>query len=501
MIYMVKLTGQNLIAGIPSSKGKQSYRSINPRTMKRSDIVFTDANREEIDSAFESAEHAFFKVKTGDIPDFLREVSNQILSLGDQLLEIADNETALGVHRLKNERTRTCDQLKKFADFIEDDGYKEIVIDKSYSDINPSKPDIRRMLIPIGPAVVFPASNFPFAFGVCGGDSASAWAAGCPVIVKAHPSHPVTSEIFGHAVNKAIEICEFPRGYFSLIHGKDASVSEELVVHPKAEAIGFTGSQGAGRAIFDLASSRPRPIPVFAEMGSINPIFIYNVKKDTAEQLANSITLGVGQFCTKPGVIFLNKKHIVLIDEVIQILRNIGSGILLNDSIKDNLTSKVLNSSKISSVDIRLGGCPLKDMVSFESTVMVTDMRTYLSNNVLHQEHFGPVALFVICEDGSDFLKIARYLEGQLTATIHVDISDSSCAMDLFNILTRKVGRLIINGVPTGVEVCEAMQHGGPYPATTAPHTTSVGMYAIKRFLRPISFQNVPEVLLPVELR
>ncbi len=498
---MIKLTGQNLIAGIPSSKGERSYQARDPRTLEESTLVFTDATSSEISKALDQAEQAFTIVQKDKIPDFLREVSNQILALGNQLLEVADSETALSRPRLISERTRTCDQLVKFADFIEDESFKEIVIERSDDTKSPAKPDIRRMLIPLGPVVVFPASNFPFAFGVCGGDSSSAWAAGCPVIVKAHPSHPATSELFGHAVNKAIDICDMPKGYFSLIHGKDVEVSKQLVTNPKVEAIGFTGSQSVGRAIFDLASARPKPIPVFAEMGCINPVFISTVLSDTAEQLANSITLGTGQFCTKPGVIFVKKDDVSLIDDVVRLLKKKEPGILLNETIKGNLDRVVSRSHAINSVDVRLGGHALKDKVSFENTVLVTDAGTYLEHEVLHKEHFGPVALFVVCDGESDFLKIAHTLEGQLTATIHVDTSNTESISELFHLLTRKVGRLIINGVPTGVEVCKAMHHGGPYPATTSLHTTSVGMYAIKRFLRPIAFQNIPKTLLPHELR
>lgn len=501
MISMIKLTGQNLIAGILSSKGERSYQARDPRTLEESTLVFTDATASEIAQALEEAKQASTQVQKDKIPAFLREVSNQILALGDQLLEVAESETALGSPRLISERTRTCDQLVKFADFIEDESFKEIVIERSDNTKSPPKPDIRRMLIPLGPVVVFPASNFPFAFGVCGGDSSSAWAAGCPVIVKAHPSHPATSELFGHAVNKAIDTCDMPKGYFSLIHGNDVKVSKQLVTHPEVEAIGFTGSQRVGRAIFDLASARPKPIPVFAEMGCINPVFISKVLSDTAEQLAGSISLGTGQFCTKPGVIFVKKNDVSLIDDVVQLLKKKEPGILLNETIQGNLDRVVSRSCSIQSVNVRLGGHAIKDKVSFENTVLVTDAKTYLENEVLHNEHFGPVALFVVCDDESDFLKIAHSLEGQLTATIHVDTSNTESISELFHLLTRKVGRLIINGVPTGVEVCKAMHHGGPYPATTSIHTTSVGMYAIKRFLRPIVFQNIPKTLLPHELR
>ena len=498
---MIPLTGHNLIAGKPSSNGKNSYQSTNPRTQEKNPVVFTDATHDEINEAVQKAEDAFENVPKEKISDFLKEVSRQILHLGDQLLEVADSETALGITRLIGERTRTCNQLDAFADFIQDTSYKEIVIEKADAKRTPPKPDIRRMLIPIGPVVVFPASNFPFAFGVCGGDTASAWAAGCPVIVKAHPSHPQTSELFAHAVNKAIDLCNFPKGYFSLIHGKHVEVSKELVLHPDVEAVGFTGSRRAGRAIFDLASHRERPIPVYAEMGSINPVFVLTINEDTAEQLANAITLGVGQFCTKPGVIFIKKETDSLIDQVVEKLQAKEPGVLLNENVKSNLINIVSKTKNIDTVEVLLGGHEIPHNLSFENTVFVTDSLTYQKNTVLHQEHFGPVALFVRCNGDDDLLNIAKNLEGQLTATIHVGSSEIKQAKPLVLELTKKVGRLIINGVPTGVEVCTAMNHGGPYPATTALHTTSVGMYAIKRFLRPLAFQNTPMELLPSELQ
>ncbi len=499
---MIKITGKNFIAGERSSKGNDLYASFNPKTLEETNVKFTDATKEEIENALNKAEEAFDNISKEKIPVFLKEISKQIMKLGDQLLETADIETSLGIPRLVNERKRTCNQLKAFADYIKKDGYLEISLDKKDSKRTPPKPDIRRMLIPIGPVVVFPASNFPFAFGVCGGDTTSALAAGCPVVVKAHPSHPMTSELFVYAVNKAIDTCDFPKGIFSMIHGKNVEVSKQLVLHPKAEAIGFTGSLSAGRAIYNLAASREKPIPVFAEMGSINPIFIWDIKDDTSEQIASSITLGTGQFCTKPGVIFVKEKESEkLINSVIEKIKEKNPGLLLNENIRENLLETVNKTKETNNVELLFGGCRIENKNAFENTVFVTNSKTFLNDKNIQKEHFGPVVIFVKCKDNNEFLEIAKNLEGQLTGTIHVKDKNIKEIKTLFSSLTKKVGRIIINGVPTGVEVCESMNHGGPYPATTSIHFTSVGMYAVKRFLRPIAFQNTPKKLLPEELK
>ncbi|MFO7677797.1 MAG: aldehyde dehydrogenase family protein [Thermoplasmatota archaeon] len=490
---MITITGKNIIAGIKSSKGNNSYHSINPKTFERSKITFTDANQHEIDKALEEAKLSFMNLQYKTIPLFLKEVSHQIMQLGDQLLEIANWETALGLKRLENERIRTCTQIEKFAEYIEQGNHWDISIDQ--------QSNIKSMNVPIGPILVFPASNFPFAFGVCGGDTVSAWAAGCPAIVKAHPSHPQTSELFAHGVNKAIEKQQMPKGFFSLLHGKNPNVSKKLVLHPRLEAIGFTGSFSVGNSLFQLATSRTKPIPVYAEMGSINPMFIVSYQNDTPEEIANSITIGSGQFCTKPGVIFVTEETIDIIGKIIEKIKKIKQGILLNENIKKRLATSVYETRQIKNVEVLVGGNEIPNQCSFDNTLLITDAKTYLKHNILHHEHFGPVALFVKCKHIEEFIEIAKTLEGQLTASIYTQDTEMNTVKPLFKELIHRVGRIIINGVPTGVKVCTAMTHGGPYPATTAPHTTSVGMKAIRRFLRPISFQNVPSKLLPEPLQ
>lgn len=487
---MKKITGNNYIACKKTSEGSKKYHSTNPKTLEKSKTSFTDATQKEINKAVEKAEKALKEIKQEKIPVFLKEISKEIQKLGDQLIEITDQETALGENRLKNERTRTCDQLNMFADFIEQKKHQEIIKENS-------TPDVRRMLIPIGPVAVFPASNFPFAFGILGGDTASALAAGCPVIVKAHPSHPKTSELFAQAAFKAIQKTNFPKGTFSMIHGKNTEVSKKLILHPKIQSIGFTGSLSAGRKIYNLAATREKPIPVYAEMGSINPIFITHINKNTAEQIADSITLGVGQFCTKPGLVFTTKKTESIIPEIVERIKNKKTGTLLNQNIKNNLVKKVEYTKKIQNLTVLTGGSEVKNKLCFQNTIILTDKKTYIKNKKLKEEHFGPVAIFVKCKDNTDFVEVAEKLDGQLTSTIHMKNKDIKENKVLFDTLINKVGRIIINSVPTGVKVCPAMHHGGPYPATTDIRSTSVGMYAVKRFLRPVCFQDVPTELLP----
>ncbi len=489
---MIKITGKNFIGSKKTSEGKNNYHSFNPKTQEKSKISFTDATKNEIDLSIKKAEECFQETRENPpkkIALYLRILSEEIMKIGDQLLDVARWETGLSLTRLKNERSRTCTQLEKFADYIETGHHLDISKETNV--------DIKSIKIPLGPVVVFPASNFPFAFGVCGGDTASAWAAGCPVVVKPNPVYPMTSELFAEAVIKTIKKTGFPEGFFSMLHGKDTSVSKNLVLHPKVEAVGFTGSLRAGRSIFDLAASRVKPIPVYAEMGSINPVFIVNSSGDTADELANSITLGMGQFCTKPGVIFLTDKNENIIEKVVKKLKSKNSDVLLDENLKKGLKKIVERTKKTENVELLTGGQEIKDKISFKNTVFVTDLKTYQENSNLHREHFGPVALFVKCDRFEDFFDVTNDLDGQLTCTIFMEKKDVEKVKPLFQKLSSKVGRIIINGVPTGVEVCRSMVHGGPYPATTDVRSTSVGMKAVDRFLRPVCFQNSFKELLP----
>jgi NADP-dependent aldehyde dehydrogenase len=361
---------------------------------------------------------------------------------------------------------------------------------------------------------VFGASNFPLAFGIVGGDTASAWAARCPVIAKSHPSHPQTSEMIAIAVEKAIEKANFPEGWFSLIQGEQIKTGQAIVKHPLTKAIGFTGSLAGGRAIYNSAAEREEPIPVYAEMGSINPIFlmpsVINQDEPDLENLAqilvDSITLGVGQFCTKPGVIFIPDNTAT--ERFIQIMKETmaekETGPLLNNRICGLLDKKIEPLRKEKGVDIKIGGHRSEDQIFFENTLLVTTADRFINNKILQTENFGPVSLLVKTESPNRYANLASHLEGQLTGSIFynpLDKQEIPQVTQLMEELQYHVGRIIFNGVPTGVEVCHAMQHGGPYPATTAPKTTSVGMTAIRRFLRPIAYQNVDDTHLPKELK
>lgn len=510
----MQLTGQNYIAGQTSAGSSETFTSVNPRTKANGDVAFHNATSSEIDRAVEAAVEAFKVTRTypaTKIADFLDECAAQIEALGDDLLNTADMETGLGLPRLTGERGRTTGQLRAFANLLREGSYVHAIIDSALPDRQPApRPSIRRMLFPIGPVAVFSASNFPFAFAVAGGDTASAFAAGCPVVVKAHPGHPATSEMFAHALSEAVKSQDFPAGFFSMIQGNTIEVGQQLVKHDGIEAVGFTGSLRGGRAIFDTASQRPRPIPVFAEMGSINPVVItpnaVSTRSDTlSDGLVGSVTLGTGQFCTNPGLILMidNTDTQAFIQAVTEKMQAAPTGVLLNGAIESGLERAVNQTREKSSVAVLTGGEAVadSDYFCYRNTVMQTTASAVRKDDSLQIEHFGPVTLFVLCDDMDDLSETVTSLEGNLTTTIHAEESDVEHIGDLLHLLREKAGRVIWNGFPTGVEVVYSMQHGGPYPATTAPATTSVGMTAIQRFMRPIAFQNVPDVLLPNALK
>jgi NADP-dependent aldehyde dehydrogenase len=507
------ITGSNIIAGQPSREGDQTFTSFDPRTKQPGDVRFFNATIREIDRAVTAAAAAFeitrhYPART--LAAFLNRVADEIETQREELVRTADLETALGVSRLQGELNRTTGQLRAFGDLLLEGSYVEAIIDTARPDRQPApRPDIRRMLFPIGPVAVFSASNFPFAFAVTGGDSASAWAAGCPVIVKGHPGHPATSELFAGAVNRAIQAAEFPPGFFSLLQGETVESGQTLVQHPDLAAVAFTGSHRAGRAIFDTAAHRPRPIPVYAEMGSVNPVVILPgaiaARRDTlAEQLVASVTLVAGQFCTNPGLIFVQSgaETQVFIDRVSALMKQREPGVLLNAKIESGLAQAVEQTRHHPAVTVLTGGQAVDNgCYCYANTVMQTTSAAFRADPALQNEHFGPVTLFVICESLADMELTLGVLHGTLTATIHAADDEIEPAGRIAGLLREKAGRLLWNGFPTGVEVVHAMQHGGPYPATTAPTTTSVGMTAIKRFLRPVAFQNMPDVLLPDALK
>jgi NADP-dependent aldehyde dehydrogenase len=427
--------------------------------------------------------------------------------LGDALLERASLETALSHDRLKGERTRTTNQLRLFAGLVRSGEWKDIRIDVALPDRQPGRrPDLRRTMIPIGPVGVWAASNFPLAFSVAGGDTASALAAGCPVIVKAHPGHPGTSELAARAIERAIKSSGVPAEVFSLLQGVSPDVSLDLVRHPKLAVGAFTGSLAAGRALFDAAAARPVPIPFFAEMGSTNPTFLLQDAlaergMAIADGLFQSVTLGVGQFCTCPGVVLaVESPELAAFAEVLRVkFRQAKAGAMLTASIERSYRRAAEHLSALGSVATfrsASGAVCAGEPILFE-----TSASSFLNKAALQHEVFGPATVLVRCSSVAVMEDVARRLDGSLTATIHGTQKDLEGNRALITTLMRKAGRIVLNGFPTGVEVCASMQHGGPYPATSDPRFTSVGTAAIQRFARPICFQDFPPDFLPKELR
>lgn len=472
-----------------------------------------NATAGEIDRAARAARAAYDSARqfpASQLAQLLEAVALEIESLGEKLLETGDRETGLGIARLTGERDRTTGQLRMFADLIREGSTVEAVIDTARPDRKPaSRPDIRKMLFPIGPVAVFPAGNFPFAFGPAGGDTASAFAAGCTVVVKAHPGYPATSDLFARAVDGAVRARGFPPGFFSLLQGDRAEVGRALVEHPDVAAVGFTGSLAAGRAIFDAAAARPHPIPVYAEMGSVNPVIllpgaIAERGKHIAEELAASVMMGGGQFCTNPGLVFVvdGPETEAFLRAFIEAMEKRPPCVLLSARIGEGLARAVSATLSKPSVERLAGaGLPGGPRGPFPPTVMRTTSSSFRDDPGLQDEHFGPVTLVVVCGSLDDLLHTLPSLHGTLTATVHATAAEQGTARVLLSALREKAGRLIWNGYPTGVEVVPAMHHGGPYPATTAPWSTSVGTAAIRRFLRPVAFQNVPQALLPEALQ
>lgn len=511
--HTLDIQGKNSIAGEYSAERVGDVTSVNPATKEKGSINFPEATPAEIDRAVKAAQDAFKITRTysaSKLAAFLEIVADEIEALGDVLLTTTDMETGLGLTRLTGERGRTTGQLRKFGALLREGSYVDAIIDTPDPLRQPApKPDIRRMNVPLGPVAVFSASNFPYAFSVAGGDTASAFAAGCPVVVKAHPGHPATSELVAHAINKAIEKSGFPAGFFSLMQGAGIDVGQELVKHPGITAVGFTGSLRGGRALFDTAAQRPIPIPVYAEMGSVNPVVVMpgalQERLDTlAEGLVGSLTLGSGQFCTNPGLVFVPSDEAgqQFIDTVAERMTGKTPGVLLNASIEAGLETVVEATVNSGLVEKLAGGEVLEgDAFCYANTVLQTTTATFRKNESLQTEHFGPVVLFVKYTSQDDLKSALEVLHGNLTATIHASDSEIEASGEIYTYLQEKVGRLIWNGFPTGVEVGYAMLHGGPYPATTAPATTSVGMTAIKRFMRPVAYQDLPDLLLPPALQ
>jgi len=473
--------------------------------------LFQDATIEEINSVMTNAWNAFHvyrKFPLKQRADFMRGIAWEIENLGDDLLKVAEEETNLPEKRLRNERARTVYQLNSYADACENGNWMEIRIDTAIDDRNPPRPDIRKMLIPIGPIVVFGAANFPFAYSTAGGDTASAFAAGCTVVVKAHPAHPQTSEMVANAIIRAAANSYMPAGIFAHVHGQSIEVGKALVEHPHTKGVGFTGSFIGGRQLYDWAGQRKQPIPVFAEMSSVNPVFLLpeKMKESSAEAAriyAGSITLGVGQFCTNPGLIIgiENDDLQQFVDILSEEIKKVSPGDMLNPGIFHNYVEKRANA--LSQQDVEMVAVSEGEPILNQGlpTLASATATAFLTNPILHQEVFGPYSLLIRCKDINEMTEVAKHIEGQLTCTFMATENDIKNNEELVDTVKHICGRFILNSVPTGVEVCLAMQHGGPYPATTDSRFTSVGADAIRRFARPVAFQNWENHLLPDELK
>jgi alpha-ketoglutaric semialdehyde dehydrogenase len=472
---------------------------------------FRIATNTEIEVSVKKASEAFNIYKRID-PEkraiFLDEIAHQIINKEDELIERAMKESALSRNRILSERLRTVNQLKLYAKLLREGSWVEASIETGDKARKPfPKPDLRKMLHPIGPVVIFTASNFPLAYSTAGGDTASALAAGNPVIIKAHESHLGTNEIVADAIIAAAKYTGMPDGVFSSLIGNGNTLGQELVKHPSIKAVGFTGSLSGGRALFNLAQNRKYPIPVFAEMGSINPVVLFpdelktNLKK-IVKNYALSITLDVGQFCTNPGLI-IGIRGKELEDFIIKLskrFKKTASETMLSENIWTNYygnRQKILDQKGVKMLIEGEGDEELKA----KPTLAIVDARTFINNPHLSEEVFGPFSMIVICENSEELIQVADCLNGQLTTTIIANQRDIINYRSIIEEFKENAGRLIFNGVPTGVEVCKAMNHGGPYPATTDARFTAVGEDAIKRWVRPIAYQDSPQEFLPEQLK
>jgi NADP-dependent aldehyde dehydrogenase len=503
------LTGRSFIGTVRGGVSGKTYRAFDPTTGEPIAPNFYSASTGDVNQAvgLATAARTEFAALSGKAKGaFLRQVADNLTALGDELIDRACLESGLPKPRIKSERMRTCLQLIAFAELVEEGSWVDARIDRAELDRKPfPKPDVRSMQRALGPVAIFCASNFPLAFSVAGGDTASAWAAGCPVVVNGHPAHPGTAELVGIAINGAVKSCSLPEGAFSLLFSGDYEVGQALVRHPDICAVGFTGSLRGGRALMDLAAARPSPIPVYAEMGSVNPTFILPGalaarSDEISTGLVTSFTMGTGQFCTKPGLVVLpNAPQTPAFSKKVSSLATEFAGApLLTGGIKANYLRGVGERAEIlndpSQVIDGQG-------FSVGARVFETSAAAFAGNHELAEEVFGPTTLLVHTGGREELLELARGLEGQLTATIFGEPEELVEYADLIAILEQNAGRLIFNAFPTGVEVCSSMVHGGPYPATSAPGTTSVGTRAIYRFARPVCYQGFPQASLPDELK
>ena len=507
------VTGQQLINGTWQPGAAGSFSAVNPRTGEPLSPAISQASKAQVQDATEAAQQAFQQFRSSSLRDratFLRQCANEITALGDELLETMQAETGYPEARCKAERGRTTGQLNMFADYIESGEYLDPRIDPALPDRKPMpRVDLRSVNQALGVVIVFSVSNFPLAFSTAGGDTASALAAGCPVIVKGHPSHPGTGELVAQAMAKAVKACNLPGGVFSFLQcGNDEA--RALIEAAPVKAIAFTGSQRGGLAISKIAAERPEPIPVFAEMGSINPFLILPQKlasdaEEIAKGFVGSLTLGTGQFCVNPGLVLAIEGEGLqrFADAVASALTDHPAGVMLNAGICSAYQKGVSALSNNAHMErIAQGKEDTPDGGSFaQAAFFRMKASDFLASPELKEEVFGPASILVVCKDAAELLAVATAVQGQLTATVHATAQEMPRYRELFAELAEKAGRLVINGYPTGVEVCHAMVHGGPFPASTDSRFTSVGSNAIRRFVRAVCYQNCPQTMLPDALK
>lgn len=504
------LTG-NMLIGQHSIPGtRTAIRAINPATDAALEPAYPGGSTEQVAQACALAWSAFDSYRETSLAaraEFLETIASEIEALGDELIERAVAETGLPHARIQGERGRTCQQLRTFARTVRAGEWLDVRVDGAQPGRQPlPRADLRQRQVPLGPVAVFGASNFPLAFSVAGGDTASALAAGCPVIVKAHGAHPGTSELVGRALARAVKQCGLPEGVFSLLYGSGREVGIALVSDPRIKAVGFTGSQSGGIALCQAAQARPEPIPVYAEMSAINPVYLFpGALKARGEALAQgfvaSLTQGAGQFCTNPGLV------IAVQGPELQQFVSLASDLLQRSPAQTMLTPGIFQayeagvSALAEHAHCLACGLPAQGPNQCQAQLFTTHAQDFLTNPHLQAEVFGAASLLVQCADNAQMRQVTEHLEGQLTATLHLDEGDVEQARALLPALERKAGRLLVNGWPTGVEVCDAMVHGGPFPATSDSRSTSVGTAAILRFLRPVCYQDFPDSLLPDALK
>jgi NADP-dependent aldehyde dehydrogenase len=507
------LRGYSIIGGESREGTGAAFYGVDPATGARLEPVYRCASIDDLNLAADLAEEAFTtyrKLAGREKGRFLRHIADGIEANVSEVVERANRETALPEARLKGESARTINQLRLFAQVVEEGSWVNARIDPAQPDRKPlPRSDIRSMMRPLGPVAVFGASNFPLAFSVAGGDTAAAFAAGNSVIVKAHHAHPGTSEMVGRVIARSAEECGLPPGVFALLYGAGSEIGAALVDHPRVKAVGFTGSLSAGKALMQRAAARLEPIPCFMEMSSVNPVFVlpealYTSGEEIARGLFASFTLGVGQFCTKPGLVFLprNADANAFVAELKMQTERAAASPMLTEGISKSYRTGVAGREAHGNVEtVAKAAANGADSSYALPVVMQIAAGDLLRDSELASEVFGPSTLVIRYENREELLALARSLEGQLTATLHGSEADLAAFADLVAILERKAGRLIVNGFPTGVEVCHAMVHGGPYPATSDSRATSVGTYSIYRFVRPVCYQDFPQASLPDELK